>query len=143
MTKNAFDLALCRYVSFEHKNGPTFDQFEHYQSNKVSGNISEISSGFDVKSLSENNEIVPSKKKMKPKINVKGNWYQKKETDQTQERKYSINIKGRYQATAAKQIAVFEIKLPDFCTSKNIAIRAIVEENVIGRHDIVFGRKFF
>ena len=67
----------------------------------------------------------------------------KKGTDQTQERKYSINIKGRYQATAAKQIAVFEIKLPDFCTSKNIAIRAIVEENVIGRHDIVFGRKFF
>ena len=51
--KNAFVLALCRYVSFENKNGPTFDQFEHYQSNKVSGNISEISSGFDVKILSE------------------------------------------------------------------------------------------
>ena len=29
--KNAFDLALCQYVSFENRNGPTFDQFEHYQ----------------------------------------------------------------------------------------------------------------
>ena len=37
--KNAFDFALCRYVSFENRNGPIFDQFEHYQSNKVSGNI--------------------------------------------------------------------------------------------------------
>ena len=70
-TKNAFDLALCRYVSFENKNGPTFDKFEHYQSNKVSGNISDISSGFDVKSLSENNEIVPSKKKKKKKLMLK------------------------------------------------------------------------
>ena len=29
--KDAFDLALCNYVSFENKNGPTFGQFEHYQ----------------------------------------------------------------------------------------------------------------
>ena len=31
--------------------------------------------------MSENNEIVPSKKKMKTKINVKGTWYKEKETD--------------------------------------------------------------
>ena len=29
--KDAFDLVLCHYVSFEDVNGPTFDQFEHYQ----------------------------------------------------------------------------------------------------------------
>ena len=40
--KDAFDLALCHYVSFENVNGPTFDQFEHYQKiikkNKVINN---------------------------------------------------------------------------------------------------------
>ena len=29
--KDDFDLALCHYISFENVNGPTFDQFEHYQ----------------------------------------------------------------------------------------------------------------
>ena len=28
--KDAFDLALCHYISFENVNGPTFDHFEHY-----------------------------------------------------------------------------------------------------------------
>ena len=29
--KDAFDLALCNYISSESVNGPTFQQFEHYQ----------------------------------------------------------------------------------------------------------------
>ena len=29
--KDAFDLVLCHYISSESVNGPTFDQFEHYQ----------------------------------------------------------------------------------------------------------------
>ena len=40
--KDTFDLALCHYVSFENVNGPTFDQFKHYQKsikkNKVINN---------------------------------------------------------------------------------------------------------
>ena len=40
--KDAFDLALCYYISNESVNGPTFDQFEHYQKiikkNKVINN---------------------------------------------------------------------------------------------------------
>ena len=45
--KDAFDLALCHYVSFENVNGPTFDQFEHYQKiikkNKVINNNNQSS----------------------------------------------------------------------------------------------------
>jgi hypothetical protein len=51
-------------------------------------------------------------------------------------------VKGRYSQSQLKEIAIFDIKLPDFCGSRRATIRAYIEENSIGRHDIVLGIQF-
>ena len=49
-----------------------------------------------------------------------------------------VIVKGKYHSAEEKQVAIFQTKLPDFCTYREVT----VEENAIGRHDLVFGRKF-
>ena len=58
-----------------------YELYKNSLKTEESDNISDISSGFDVNSSSDSNESVPIMKNKKPKINVKGNWYKKKETD--------------------------------------------------------------
>jgi hypothetical protein len=54
----------------------------------------------------------------------------------------NIQVKGRYAHSHLKQVAFFNIQLPDFCHSRSISIKAYVEEESIGRHDIVLGTRF-
>ncbi len=53
----------------------------------------------------------------------------------------NVPIRGRYSKVTAHRLAKFDIKLPDFCYSKTISIRAYVDENPVGRHDIIFGTR--
>ena len=50
--KDAFDIALYHYVSFENVNGPTFDQFEHDQKtikkNKIFKNNNQSSTDVEM-----------------------------------------------------------------------------------------------
>ena len=39
-------------------------------------------------------------------------------------------------------MAVFECKLPDFCSSRKVTVKAYVDDNAIGEHDIIFGKRF-
>ena len=59
-----------------------------------------------------------------------------------QVRKVNIKVKGRYASSHLKEVATFDIKLPDFCNSCSISIRAYIEEDAVGRHDIVLGLHF-
>ena len=54
----------------------------------------------------------------------------------------NLKVKGRYSQSFLKEIATFDIKLPDFCGSRCVTIRAYVEDKSIGRHDIVLGVRF-
>ena len=54
----------------------------------------------------------------------------------------NLKVKGRYSHSQLKEIAIFDIKLPDFCGSRRATVRAYIEENSIGRHDIVLGIRF-
>eukprot|EP00957_Ditylum_brightwellii_P013662 1029781-Ditylum_brightwellii.AAC.1 len=45
-------------------------------------------------------------------------------------------IQGRYATESAKEVATFEIKLPELCHSKTVSISAYIEENAKGRHDL-------
>ena len=58
-----------------------YELYKNSLKTEESDNISEISSGFDDLSLSQSKKIVASKKKMKTKVIVRGNWYKKKEID--------------------------------------------------------------
>ncbi len=53
----------------------------------------------------------------------------------------SVPIRGRYSKVTASRLAKFDVKLPDFCNTKTISIRAYVDENPVGRHDIIFGTR--
>ena len=63
--KGAFDLALCHYISNESVNGPTFDQFEHYQKiiekNKVINNKDQAST--DTETIVDLSIVNKSKKR--------------------------------------------------------------------------------
>ena len=80
----------------------------------------EISSGFDVKRSSDNNESVPFLKNKKPKINVKGNWYKKKEIDDRVKETTIIINKGFSVTPFGKKIgyghgpsgSMFNVSLP-------------------------------
>eukprot|EP00957_Ditylum_brightwellii_P193161 14708130-Ditylum_brightwellii.AAC.1 len=48
-------------------------------------------------------------------------------------------IQGRYASESAKEVAMFDIKLPELCRSKTVSISAYIEENAKGRHDLVLG----
>ena len=54
----------------------------------------------------------------------------------------NIKVKGRYSTSQIKEIASFKIKLPDFCGSRSVIIKAYVEDTSIGRHDIVLGIRY-
>jgi hypothetical protein len=56
----------------------------------------------------------------------------------------NVRVKGRYSSTIIKEQAKFQVRLPDFAASKTIEVTALVEDNndVIGRHDIIFGSTF-
>ena len=51
-------------------------------------------------------------------------------------------MKARYSTPVIKQMAVFDCKLPDFCSSKKLTVEAYIDEDAIGKHDIIFGRSF-
>lgn len=54
------------------------------------------------------------------------------------------NVKGRYNSTVVKEQATFELRLPDFASSKSVTVTALVEDSatVVGRHGIIFGSTF-
>jgi hypothetical protein len=54
----------------------------------------------------------------------------------------NIQVKCGYAPLHLKEIAFFDIKLPDFYNSRTISIRAYVEEDAVGRHDIILGIRF-
>jgi len=56
----------------------------------------------------------------------------------------NVRVKGRYSSTTIKEKASFLVRLPDFASSKSIQVTALVEDNnnVVGRHDIIFGSTF-
>jgi hypothetical protein len=58
-------------------------------------------------------------------------------------KKINIQVKGQYDMSHLKEIAFFDIKLPDFYNSRTISIRAYVEEETVGHHDIILGMQFF
>jgi hypothetical protein len=56
--------------------------------------------------------------------------------------KIDLKVKGRYSQSSLKEVATFDIKLPDFCSSCSITIQAYVEDASIGWHDIVLELRF-
>jgi len=54
----------------------------------------------------------------------------------------NIHVTGRYGKSHVTQTATFELKLPDFCTSGSISVTANIDDDAIGRHDIIFGARF-
>ena len=61
---------------------------------------------------------------------------------QHQIKQTNIHVKGRYAKLKITQIALFDIKLPDFYNSRTVSIQAYVKEDVVGRHDIILGVRF-
>jgi hypothetical protein len=59
-----------------------------------------------------------------------------------QVKQVSLKVKGHYSQSHLKLIAIFDIKLPDFCGSCCVTVHAYVEDESIGRHDIVLGIRF-
>ena len=55
--------------------------------------------------------------------------------------KVNVNVRGRYAASRIVETAEFECKLPDFGNSRRIKIKAYIDEDAVGRHDIVIGRR--
>jgi hypothetical protein len=51
-------------------------------------------------------------------------------------------VKGRYSQSHITQIALFRIKLSDFCNHKTIIVQAYVENKVFGHHNIILGVQF-
>ena len=53
-------------------------------------------------------------------------------------------MKGRYNTTVIKHKATFDVRLPDFTTSKVVRDTALVEDDndVVGRHNIIVGINF-
>ena len=56
--------------------------------------------------------------------------------------KTNVQVKGRYAFSNIKEVASFTIRLPDFCSNKTIDVQAYIEDEVIGRHDIILGIRF-
>lgn len=56
--------------------------------------------------------------------------------------KVNLRVKGRYSQTQLKEIAIFDIKLPDLCGGHQATVCVYLEENSIGYHDIVLKIQF-
>ena len=54
----------------------------------------------------------------------------------------NFEVTGRYSKRMIKQMAIFECKLIDFCSSRKVQIKAYIDEDIVGSHDIVFGKRF-
>ena len=37
---------------------------------------------------------------------------------------------------------MFDCKLTDFCSSRKITVKAYIDDDAVGKHDIIFGRRF-
>jgi hypothetical protein len=57
-------------------------------------------------------------------------------------KKTNIHVKGRYAQSHIHEVALLNIKLPDFYNSCTVTVEAYVEEESIGRHDIILGVRF-
>jgi hypothetical protein len=57
-------------------------------------------------------------------------------------KKTNIHVKGRYAQSQIHEVALLNIKLPDFYNSCTVTVEAYVEEESIGRHDIILGVRF-
>jgi hypothetical protein len=57
-------------------------------------------------------------------------------------KKTNIHVKGRYAQSHIHDVALLNIKLPDFYNSRTVTVEAYVEEETIGRHDIILGVRF-
>ena len=53
-----------------------------------------------------------------------------------------VKVTGRYSESKIKQMAVFECKLIDFCSSRKVRVEAYIDDDAIGRHDVIFGKRF-
>jgi len=61
--------------------------------------------------------------------------------------KYTIadanaHVTGRYGKSHVTETSTFKTKLPDYCVSRSISVTANIDNNAVGRHDIVFGARF-
>jgi hypothetical protein len=54
-------------------------------------------------------------------------------------RKVKVQAKGIYALSNLQELASFTISLPDFPSSRSIDVEAYVEDDVVGRHDIILG----
>ena len=54
----------------------------------------------------------------------------------------NIHVTGRYGKSYVSETATFKIKLPDFCRSRSMLVTANINDNAIGRHNIIFGARF-
>ena len=57
---------------------------------------------------------------------------------------YSTNprkVDGRYASTRIEEMAEFTCQLPDFCESRVVTVKAYIDEDAVGQHDIIFGRR--
>jgi hypothetical protein len=54
-------------------------------------------------------------------------------------RKVKLQAKGRYALSNLQEMASFTISLPDFSSNRSIDVEAYVEDDVVGRHDIILG----
>jgi hypothetical protein len=57
-------------------------------------------------------------------------------------KKNNIQVKGRYAQSHIPEIALLNIKPPDFCNNFTVTIEAYVKEETIGYHDIILGVRF-
>ena len=54
----------------------------------------------------------------------------------------NVVVTGQYSKRTIKQMAIFECKLIDFCSSRKVQVRAYIDEDAVGSHEIVFGKRF-
>jgi hypothetical protein len=57
-------------------------------------------------------------------------------------KKTNIHFKGRYAQSHFHEAVLLNIKLPDFYNSRTVTVKAYMEEESIGRHDIILGVRF-
>jgi hypothetical protein len=56
---------------------------------------------------------------------------------------FNVQVRGRYSSVTATKMATFKVQLPDFCNSKTITLRAYVDDDPVGVHDIILGTRVF
>ena len=56
--------------------------------------------------------------------------------------KVNVKVKGRYSSSTIREMAEFQCRLPDFCGSRIVTIKAYIDEDAVGYHDLVLGQKF-